>query len=192
MPRPAPEPPEDDARRGGETAADADPHAVARAIALRQLTAAPRSRVELERAMARKGVPQDVAAQVLDRFVEVQLVDDEAYAAMLVRSRHATRHLARRGLAHELRSKGIDPQTAERALQQVDADDEEAAARALVARRLPATARLEPEVRLRRLAGVLARKGYPQGLAVRVVREALAAEGADEDALGGHPGPLDD
>jgi regulatory protein len=164
---------------------DADPVAVARAIALRQLTAAPRSRAELERAMARKGVPEDAAAAVLDRFTELKLVDDGAYAEMLVRSRHTTRGLARRGLAHELRAKGIEDETATAALDQLDPEQELETARALVARRLPSTARLEPEARLRRLAGMLARKGYPQGLALRVVREALAAEGPREqdDAL---------
>jgi regulatory protein len=70
----------------------------------------------------------------------------------------------------------------------VDAEAEERAARALVARRLPSTRRLDQPARIRRLAGMLARKGYPSGLSMRVVREALAAEGADPGDLA----PLDD
>jgi regulatory protein len=67
----------------------------------------------------------------------------------------------------------------------VDAEAEERAARQLVDRRLAATRRLERPTRVRRLAGMLARKGYPPGLAIRVVREALAAEGADPGELDG-------
>lgn len=150
---------------------------MARAIALRQLTMAPRSRAELARAMARKGVEEAVAGQVLDRLEEVGLVDDEAYAEVLVRSKQTTRGLARRALLDELRRKGVDADVARSAVEDVTDDDEQAAAREIVARRLPSTRGLDPQARMRRLAGVLARKGYPAGVAYGVVREALAAEG---------------
>ena len=52
-----------------------------------------------------------------------------------------------------------------------------AAARRLIDRKLESTRGLPPEQRTRRLAGLLARKGYPAGLAFRVIREALEAEG---------------
>ncbi|MEJ5945109.1 regulatory protein RecX [Pseudokineococcus basanitobsidens] len=155
---------------------DADPVAVARAIALRQLTMAPRSRAELAQKMASRGVAPDVAEQVLDRLAEVGLVDDEAYAGMLVRSRQETRGLARRALQHELRRKGVDDDVARGALADVTDEDERAAAEDLVARRLRATRGLDRQVRERRLAGVLARKGYPAGVAYAVVRAALEDE----------------
>jgi regulatory protein len=126
--------------------------------------------------LARRGVPEDAAEQVLDRFAEVSLVDDSAYAQAWVRSRHAGRGLARRALAHELRARGVaDPLVAE-ALEEVSDADEEAAARELVRRRLPSTANLGVQTRVRRLVGMLARKGYPGGLAMRVVRSELEAE----------------
>ena len=50
-----------------------------------------------------------------------------------------------------------------------------------MARKLPSTRGQAPDARLRRLAGMLARKGYSSGLAFAVVREALAAEGDDVD-----------
>ena len=146
---------------------------------LRQLTAAPRSRAQLEKKLAEKGVPDEAAGQVLDRFTEVGLVDDAAYAEVLVRSQQLTRGLGRRGLAHELRAKGVDDATAAAALEQVDDETEEAAARALVERKLRSMASLEPVVQTRRLAGMLARKGYPQGLTMRVVREAVRAQQRD-------------
>jgi regulatory protein len=155
---------------------------VARTIALRQLTGAPRTRAQLREAMARRGVPDEVAEAVLDRFEEVNLVDDTAYAQMWVRSRHSGRGLARRALAQELRHRGVDGDVAAEALEQLDPDEELETARALVARRLSGTRRLDPDARVRRLAGMLARKGYPSGVALRVIREALAAEGISDTA----------
>jgi len=185
--RPAQEPPST-----GTAAQDTepDPESVARAIALRLLTGAPRSRAQLEEAMARRDVPEEVAARVLDRFTEVGLVDDAEYARMLVRTRHEERGLSRRALAVELRRKGIDEETAAGALEQVDADDEEEAARALVRRKLRSTAGLDEATRLRRVAGTLGRKGYSPGLALRIAREELAAEAGDApwDGTTGGPG----
>jgi regulatory protein len=110
---------------------------------------------------------------VLDRMEEVGLVDDEAYAGMLVRSRQAGRGLARRALRQELRSKGVDEETARAALEDVDGHAEEERARELVAKRLRSLHGLEPHVQTRRLAGMLARKGYDADVAMRVVREAV-------------------
>lgn len=159
--------------------AEPDPESVARAIALRQLTAAPRSRAQLAEAMARRDVPEDVADRVLDRFTEVGLVDDAAYAEIHVRSRHAERGMSRRALAMELRRKGVDDEVAREALEQVDDADEEQAARALARKKLRATRGLDREVRLRRAYGALGRRGYGGSLVSRVVREELAAEGED-------------
>ena len=96
-------------------------------------------------------------------------------------SRQSGRGLARRALAHELRTKGVADRLVAEALEAVSLDDERASAAALVARKLPGTRGQPPDARLRRLAGMLARKGYSSGLAFAVVREALAAEGDDVD-----------
>ncbi|CAM5793352.1 regulatory protein RecX [Cellulomonas persica] len=177
----------------GAAAVDAepDPESVARAIALRLLTGAPRSRAQLEEAMARRDVPEDVAARVLDRFTEVGLVDDAEYARMLVRTRHAERGLSRRAIAVELRRRGIDEESASAALEQVDADDEEQAARHLVRRKLASTAGLDTQTRLRRVVGALGRKGYAPSLVLRLAREELAAEGDDASSDDGDWSPAD-
>ena len=174
----------------GSAAVDAepDPESVARTIALRELTGAPRSRAQLRATMAKRDVPQDVTERVLDRFEEVGLLDDAEYARTWVRSRHTGRGLARRALAHELASRGIAPELAAEALDQVDEGDELQAARALVARRLAATRGLDHDVRVRRLVGMLARKGYSSTLALRVVKGALAIDSEDLDKSGGPPG----
>ena len=149
---------------------------------LRRLTAAPRSRAQFEADLTARDVPEDVAERVLDRFTEVGLVDDAAFADMWVRSRHAGRGLSRAALGRELRDKGVDDETARAALEDIDPDAEVAAASALVAKRLPGTRGLAVEVRIRRLTGMLARKGYPGGMALRVVRDALTAERSAAEA----------
>lgn len=164
--------------RPGDTPAategGADPVSAAREICLQLLERQPRTRAQLAAALRRRDVPDPVAEQVLVRLTEVGLVDDAAFATAWVSSRQAGRGLARRALAHELRARGIEEATVEQAVGSVDADTELATARSLVARRLPTTAGLPREARIRRLVGQLARRGYSPGLAVRVVKEALA------------------
>lgn len=169
-----------DAQAGPRPPADGDPVAVAHTIALRRLSAAPQTRHQLEQALRRRGVPDEAATEVLDRLEAVALVDDDAFAAAWVESRHRSRGLARGALAAELRNRGVAGETVDTALAGLDRDDELATARALVARRSAALARLDPAARARRLLGLLARKGYPPALAARVVREHLAASAADE------------
>ncbi len=153
---------------------------MARTILLTKLTASAKSRRELADALAAKDVPIEVATSVLDRFEQVGLVDDAVFADTWVRSRHAARGLSRRALSHELRRKGVDDEVIADSLEQIDTDSERAAAEALVARKLGASRSLDPIKRTRRLVGMLARKGYPPGLAAAVVREALKRDSSDE------------
>lgn len=152
---------------------EADPEAVARAIVLRQLTLAPRSRAQLQDKLRARNCPDDVAARVLDRFAELGLVDDQAYADTLVRTRRESKGLARRALAHELRRHGVSGDIVAESLMGLESDEEEQARR-LVDKRLRALHGLDPAVQTRRLAGMLARKGYSAALSYRVIREALA------------------
>ncbi|WP_078630248.1 recombination regulator RecX [Streptomyces roseochromogenus] len=161
-----------------------DPAERARAICLRLLTGTPRTRKQLADALRKREIPEDVAEEVLSRFEEVGLIDDSAFAEAWVESRHHGRGLARRALAQELRTKGVDSSLIDEAVSQLDSEQEEATARELVARKLRATRGLDRDKRLRRLAGMLARKGYPEGMALRVVRQALEEEGEDTEFLG--------
>ncbi|MFD0278819.1 regulatory protein RecX [Kitasatospora sp. NPDC127111] len=168
--------------RAARAEEQADPETRARDICLRLLTGAAKSRKQLADALRKREIPDEVAGQVLARLEEVGLIDDAAFAQAWVESRHAVRGLSRRALAQELRTKGVTGEPAERALAQLDQDDETEAARALVERKLRTTRGLERQARMRRLVGVLARRGYSEGLAFRVVREAL-----DEEAAGAGP-----
>lgn len=164
---------------GAAAAPPADPEAVARAICLRLLTMAPKTRAQLAEAMRKRDVPDEVAESVLDRFTELGFINDEAFAEAWVESRHHGRGLAKRALASELRRRGVDQETVKEAVERLEPDQEEETARRLVERRLPATRKLDARVRTRRLAGMLARKGYPPGLSFRVIREALEQEGVE-------------
>jgi regulatory protein len=158
-----------------------DPEQVARNVCLRALTGAPKTRAQLAELLARRGVPDEAADAVLDRFTEVGLVDDAAFARAWVSSRQAGRGLARRALRAELRAKGVEPEVAAEAVELVDDDDERAAARTLVRRRLASMSRLDRATATRRLLGMLARKGYSGGMAAAVVREALDAREEDRE-----------
>jgi regulatory protein len=163
---------------GGRSAADAaDPEAAAREICLRLLSFSPRTRAQLADALRRKGVADDVAERVLGRYTEVGLIDDAAFAQAWVQSRHAGRGLARRALAAELRQRGVADETVKEAVEELAPEQEESAARELIAKRMAATRGMDPVKRTRRIVGVLARKGYSGGMAYHLVREALEEEG---------------
>jgi regulatory protein len=165
---------------GGERdARPVDPAERAREICLRQLAVRPRTRAELAGALKQRGIADDVAASVLDRYGEVGIIDDRAFARAWVTSRHHGRGLAKKALATELRRKGVEPETVGAALAELGDDAEAATARALVDRKLRSTPSGDPSAAARRLVGMLARKGYAPGLAFRVVRQAMADQ-ADE------------
>ncbi|MBO9523944.1 MAG: regulatory protein RecX [Nocardioidaceae bacterium] len=164
---------------------EADPESVARKILLDQLTGRARSRSDLAAALSKRNVPPDIATRLLDRFEEVGLVDDAAFARDWIAQRQSGRGLAKRALAQELRRKGIDEETARDALGEVDTDAEVEAARMLVRRKLRSVRDLPEEVAVRRLLGMLARKGHGSGVAYRVIREELQADLVDPE----HAGP---
>jgi regulatory protein len=166
---------------------DADPESVARKILLDALTGQARSRQELRDRLAKRQVPDELAERLLDRFGEVGLVDDEAFARSWVESRRRSRGLARRALAQELRRKGVDDETVATALDDVDPDQEEQAARLLVQKKARSMPGLDPAVATRRLVGLLARKGYSPGLAYRIVRDELGSLRDADDPSAGMP-----
>ena len=159
-----------------------DPEVVAKAICLRLLTGAARPRAGLAAALARKGIPNDVAERVLDRLTEVGLIDDEAYAQSFVASRHRHGGLGAGALREELKRKGVDATTAASAVTVVDRDAEYRRARALLERRVDSAMANGVDTAHRRMLGLLARRGYPPDLAQRVVREVIDEYEAEVDA----------
>ena len=150
---------------------------VARALCLRLLTARARTRAELSGQLTKRGYPDDVRDRVLDRLAAAGLVDDADFAEQWVRSRRVNSGKSRRALAAELHTKGVDNDIITTALGGLDAAAERERAEQLVRARLRREALGEDDTRLsRRLAGMLARRGYSQTLAGEVVVAELAAE----------------
>ena len=157
-----------------------DPEAQARQICLRLLAVAPRTRAQLAQALRRHRTPAEAAETVLARFTDVGLIDDAAFARAWVESRHYSRGLSRRSLSAELRRQGIETEEIREAVDALDPEQEVATARRLVDQRMAGTRGQPPETRVRRLAGMLARKGYPPGLVFRLIKEAMEREDPDE------------
>lgn len=158
-----------------------DPEAKARGLCLRMLTHSPRTRAQMEQALHRRGFDEDVVTSVLDEFDDAGIIDDRAFAQAWVSSRHHSRRLSRRALSRELRTRGVEEEFVREAVEELTDEDEEGAARDLARRSLAGSRGKPTPTRVRRALGVLARKGYPAGLAYRVVREDLENEGVEVD-----------
>ena len=131
--------------------------------------------------MRRRGISAETIEAVLSRFTEAGLIDDAAFARGWVESRHHSRGLSRRSLSAELRRQGVGGDDIAEAVDALAPDQEVETARRMLARKMAATRGQPPEVRARRAASMLARKGYPPGLVFRLTQEALEHDGAHLD-----------
>jgi regulatory protein len=158
-----------------ETSSEAETDAVpvsleqARNIVLRSLANAARTRHQLAELLAKRGVSEQISDELLDRFVEVGLINDADFAHTWVKGRHESRCLSRRVLRHELRQKGIDDVTIEIALEQIDDDDEREAALRLAVRKVRSLSRYDVATQRRRLGSMLMRRGYSSEVVARAV-----------------------
>ncbi len=166
-----------------EDAPDAIPAEAARSIVLNSLNQAPRTRKQLADLLAKRMVSEDVSTAVLDRFVEVGLINDRDYAENWVRSRHAVRGLSRRVLRQELRQRGISDLDIECALEQIDDSSEYAAALYLAERKLRSLSRYDEVSQRRRLIGMLMRRGYSGSVAGAVLAQVMASDAAAMEFL---------
>ena len=149
---------------------------LARALCLRLLTARARTRAELAGQLAKRGYPDDVSARVLDRLTDVGLVDDAGFAEQWVHSRRANAGKAKRALAAELHTKGVDNDVITAVLSGIDAGAERDRAEQLVQTKLRRE-NLDDDAKVSRmLVAMLARRGYSQTMAYDVVSVELAAE----------------
>lgn len=144
----------------------------ARGILLRQLTTSDKTAKQLKDKLLEKECPEEIADEVIERYAEINLVDDERFAKTWVAARARSRGLARGAIKRELRTKGVDDETAAEALEQIDDEAEEQRARELVRAKLrPESMGVDRDRALRRLVGMLGRKGYNGGMAFKVARE---------------------
>ena len=159
----------------------------AKQICLRLLTAEPRTRAQLAQALHRYGVPAETAESVLSRFADAGLINDAAFARAWVESRHYSRGLSRRSLSAELKRRGVDGEEIREAVEALDPEQEVATARRLVEQKMASTRGQPSQARARRVASLLARKGYPPGLTFRLIREAMQQEGPVDFDLDAEP-----
>lgn len=166
-----------------------DPAHQARDVVYRLLAVRARSRSELRQALVRKGFDEELADAALQKFADAGLIDDAEFSRAWVRERHDQQGLGRHALGVELRRKGVAEHVIDEALSTVDEESEVERARELVRRKLRGMAVVDGAAvdgakRTRRLVSMLARKGYSEGMAFRVVREELEhapQDGADPD-----------
>jgi regulatory protein len=149
----------------------------ARALCLRLLTARARTRAELAGQLAKRGYPDDVAATVLNRLADVGLIDDAGFAEQWVRSRRANAGKGKRALAAELRTKGVDDDIIAETLDNIEAAEWRVRAEELVQNRLRRENLDGDQLKVvRRLVGMLARRGYSQTAALDVVSTQMDLE----------------
>jgi regulatory protein len=171
--RPVAEPPE--AGAGGEPDEPADPEAVARTICLRLLDIRARTRSELAAELRRRSVPDEPAEAVLDRFTELGLIDDAAFAGAFAVSRHTERGHAGRAIAVALRRRGVtDEVIAEAIAENIDPTSEAAAAARLARTKLARMGQVDVATATRRLSGLLARRGYSASMTFAAIRAVLS------------------
>jgi regulatory protein len=180
--------------RGRRTFAATPAHEIESAVkekCLSLLAMQPRTRVELERKLIQAEAPPEIVTQVLDRLTVVGLVDDASFAQAYVRTGVAVRRRGTRSLRSELRGRGVSDADIETAAEEVSEDTERATALALASRRAPSLARFAPEVRRRRLMGLLVRRGFDSAIVSSVLSEVMASfatdfgaddEGGDDDS----------
>jgi SOS response regulatory protein OraA/RecX len=137
--------------------------------------------------LRRDGVPAEAAESVLSRFADAGLINDAAFARAWVESRHHSRGLSRRSLSAELKRRGVDGEEIREAVDTLDPEQEVATARRLVEQKMASTRGQPPQARARRVASLLARKGYPPGLTFRLIREAMQQEGPVDLDLDAEP-----
>jgi regulatory protein len=145
----------------------------AKQVLLRRLSHAPRTRKELAKDLKDKDISDEVANVALDRFEEVGLINDQALASNYVSSQHERKGLGKNALRQQLRSKGVSDDVALEAISQISDDQEFQAAFALACKKIRSLQRDDAKTQLRKIVGVLARKGYSSNLAFRVAKEVI-------------------
>lgn len=164
---------------GQRSGQEVTPEARARDVVYQLLAVRARSRLEVQQHLKRKQVDDDLADSMVQKFVDAGLIDDAAFAEEWVHARQRHQGLGRKALGYELRHKGIDQQIVDEVLSSLGADEEEARARELVQRKLRSMNVSDDTAKRRRLVGMLARKGYAEGLAFRIVREEMELSDVD-------------
>ena len=146
----------------------------ARNVLLYQLSRSAKTAKQCRDILAKREIDPEIAESVIQRYIEVGLIDDHAVAQTIASSRRKYKGLSRTAIKRELGEKGISAEVIELSVADFDSESELAAATELAVKRIPRLANLDKEVRQRRLTGYLARKGYGSGHIIAAIKNAEA------------------
>ncbi len=140
----------------------------------------PRTCREVRRYLEKHGLSRH-AEEAIGRCTDLGYLDDHAYACAFVRERVRFKPRGRPRLVSELLARGVDRDTAERAVTatlEEEGVSEAALLREAAIRRARSLRNLDPPAARRRLSAFLARRGFRTGEIRELVRELLPGDSA--------------
>ena len=171
--------------RAARAAEETDPYTRAKTIVYNQLAYSAKTRGQLRKKLQAEGFDTELIEPLLDKFEAAKLIDDAEYAQTFVAQKSRTKKLSRAALRRELAERGVRGEEAENALAQRTDEQEREDAAELVRKKLrpgmDLSDRAEKDRATRRLLGMLARRGYSSSVSMSVIREELAAYGAEDE-----------
>ncbi len=171
--------------RAARAAEETDPYTRAKTIVYNQLAYSAKTRGQLRKKLQAEGFEAELIEPLLDKFEAAKLIDDAEYAQTFVAQKSRTKKLSRAALRRELAERGVRGEEAENALAQRTDEQEREDAAELVRKKLrpgmDLSDRAEKDRVTRRLLGMLARRGYSSSVSMSVIREELAAYGAEDE-----------
>ena len=171
--------------RAARAAEETDPYTRAKTIVYNQLAYSAKTRGQLRKKLRAEGFDTELIEPLLDKFEAAKLIDDAEYAQSFVAQKSRTKKLSRAALRRELAERGVRGEEAENALAQRTDEQEREDAAELVRKKLrpgmDLSDRAEKDRVTRRLLGMLARRGYSSSVSMSVIREELAAYGAEDE-----------
>ena len=171
--------------RAARAAEETDPYTRAKTIVYNQLAYSAKTRGQLRKKLQAEGFDAELIEPLLDKFEAAKLIDDAEYAQTFVAQKSRTKKLSRTALRRELAERGVRGEEAENALAQRTDEQEREDAAELVRKKLRPGMdlgdRAEKDRVTRRLLGMLARRGYSSSVSMSVIREELAAYGAEDE-----------
>ena len=171
--------------RAARSAEETDPYTRAKTIVYNQLAYSAKTRGQLRKKLQAEGFDAELIEPLLDKFEAAKLIDDAEYAQSFVAQKSRTKKLSRAALRRELAERGVRGEEAENALAQRTDEQEREDAADLVRKKLrpgmDLSDRAEKDRVTRRLLGMLARRGYSSSVSMSVIREELAAYGAEDE-----------
>ncbi|MDR2168168.1 MAG: recombination regulator RecX [Clostridiales bacterium] len=137
--------------------------AAARDAAVRNLSRSPKSIAQLREKLAEKEFSPNSIEKVIDLLCERNYLNDTEFAISFISHKAKISNFGRNRIERELRQKGVAQRDIDAAYAQFGGEDEEAAIRRALAKKLrnknPAEIAADPK-ELARLKGFLARRGF--------------------------------